>query len=251
MTISTNSGGAGEPICFWTDLQGCTQECDTPLPPSDWTASGTNGHIFFVSPNTIGNPVRIPAGSEQPPAGFWQMVGFGHTVQTEVGGGFYDAYGANPEQYTGSVENIRIVRLALLDGAILETTPIPGVFPVELVGQESNANTYTFRASFSGTLPAYDPAYAWGVLADLAMTSNDIGALPIRVTFGGTYTFDVPTVFVVDTGKFAFPLGPQESGGITYSAWINTLPCSPPDAVVTIRVNDGPPLPLGFFHGCH
>lgn len=248
MTISS---GAGEPICFWTDLLGCAQECETPLPPSDWTASGTNGHIFFVSPNTVGNPVRIPAGSEEPPQGFRQMVGLGHTLHTEVHEGFHEAYGANPEQYTGTVENIRIVRLALLDAAILETTPMPGVFPVELVSQASNANTYTFRASFSGTLPVFDPDYAWGVLADLAMTSNDVGALPIRAAFGGTYTFDVPTVFVVDTGAFAFPLGPQDSEGIVYSAWINTLPCSPPNAVATIRVDGGSPLPLGFFHGCH
>ncbi|MGO1073570.1 hypothetical protein [Lysobacter sp. CA199] len=249
MAISATNADAGEPVCFWTDLQGATQECETPLPPSDWTASGTNGHIFFASPNTVGNPVQTPIGNEEPPVGFRAIVGLGHTLQTEVNGEFYNAYGANPERYTGLFENIRIVRLAP-DGTILETTPMPGVFAVELVGQEANANTYTFRAGFSGMLPALDRAYAWGVLAELAMTSSDSGARPIRVTFGGTFTFEVPTVFVVDIGELAFPLGPVEEGGVAYSAWINTLPCGD-SAVATIRVDSGPPMPLRFNHGCH
>ncbi|MGO1000767.1 hypothetical protein [Lysobacter sp. CA196] len=243
------------PLCFWTDLQGVTQVCEDPVPPSEWSAQGMNGHVFFQSPRTVGNVVRIPAGSETVPDGFRPLVGFDRTLQIEINGSsFFEAYGAFPDGYVGTVENVRIVRLSPSDGAVLETFPMAGTFPVTLVGQEANANDSTFRASFAGDLPPLDPAFAWGVLADLAMTTTASGGRPVQASFGGTYTFVVPTVFVVESDEYAFPLGPsenEEEPGFFYSAWMDVLPCSPPDARATIRVDGGPPLPLGFFHGCH
>lgn len=243
-----------DPSCFWTALQGVTQECGRLPPASDWTASGTNGHIFFSAPERVGNPARVPLGHEARPDGFRPMSGFARTLQVELSGGtFYAAYGAQPHSYSGQFQNIRITRLARDSGEIVEIHPAGNSLPVVLVGQDANANTDTFRASFEGDIPALDATFAWGVIADLVLDSNDPNGRPVRVSFGAPYTFVVPAVFVVESGEFAFPLGWEseaDTPSFSYSAWVNTLPCGD-GATLAIQVDGGEPRRLTFYHGCH
>ena len=248
---SDPSNGADEPLCFWTDLQGTAQECEIPIQPSDWAAGGENGHVFIGSPSTVGNPIRLPADSHTP-TGFRELVGFERSLQTEIAMyPFYEAYGDYPYAFSGTMENVRIVKLALQDGTALETFAIAGAFAVTLLNQDVNANGYTFRAEMSGELPVLDRAYAWGVLADLAMTPNTPQGRPFRVSFGGTYTFDVPTVMVLDINEYAFPVSPDyEDGGFVYSVWVDSLPCGD-GAELSISIDGGPPQRLVFYHGCH
>ena len=251
MKKSDLSNNAAEPVCFWADLQGTTQECDIVVPPSDWAAGATNGHVFIGSPNSVGNPIQFPPGSTTP-EGFRELVGFERSLQTEVVMyPFYEAYGEYPHAFSGQMENVRIVKMSLTDGAVVATFPLVGAFPVTLLDQSVNANTYTFRAEVAGEWPELDRAYAWGVLADLAMTPKAPNLEPFRVSFGGTYTFDIPTVFVLNNDEYAFPLNPDyEDGGFAYSVWVDSLRCGD-GATVTISVDGGPPQQLVFYHGCH
>lgn len=243
-----------DPTCFWTALKCVTQECGRLPPVSDWTASGTNGHIFFSAPERVGNPGRIPLGYEAWPEGFRPLAGFARTLQLELHtGSFYEVYGAPPRSYVGQFQNIRIVRLAPQSGEILEVYPIGASLPITLVGQEANANGDTFRAAFDGDLPPLDPKFQWGVIADLVLDSSDPNGRPIRASVGAAYTFFVPTVFVVESGEFAFPLGWEseaETPFFAYSAWVNTLPCGD-GAMLMIQVDGGEPKRLTFYHGCH
>ena len=248
---SSRDDSVVEPVCFWTDLQGTMQDCEILIPPSDWAAGGENGHVFIGSPPTVGNSVRVPADSHTP-AGFRELVGFERSLQTEVAMfPFYEAYGDYPYAFSGTMENVRVVKMAPQDGTILETFAMDGTFAVTLLNQDVNASTYTFRAEISGELPALDRDYAWGVLADLAMTPDTPQGRPFRVSFGGTYTFDVPAVLVLDINEYAFPVSPDyEDGGFVYSVWVDSLPCGE-GAAITISVDGGPPQRLVFYHGCH
>lgn len=253
MDVSAINGGP-DPNCFWTELKGVTQDCGRLPPVSDWTAGGTNGRIYFSAPSSVGNRALVPSGYDARHDGFGSLRAFAHTLHTEiVYGAFYEAYGAGAYTYNGHFMNVRIVRLHPSSGEVLETFPIDGMFPVTVVGQEVNANGDTFLASFDGNLPSVDPAFAWGMVADLALDSSDPAGKPVRVTFGSPYTFVVPTVFIAETQEFAFPQGWDSEADIpyfAYSAWAELLPCGD-GATVTIRVDGGEPERLTFYHGCH
>lgn len=243
-----------DPTCFWTALRGVTQECGRLPPVSDWAASGTNGHILFSAPERVGNPARVPLGYEAWPEGFRPLAGFARTLQMELfTGSFYETYGALPRSYTGRFQNIRIVRLTPQSGEIVEAYPVGDSLPVTVVGQEANANGDTFRAAFEGDLPPLDPKFAWGIIADLVLDSGDPNGRPVRASVGAPYTFVVPTVFVVESGEYAFPLGwdsQAETPYFAYSAWVNTLPCGD-GAMLAIQVDGAEPKRLTFYHGCH
>lgn len=198
--LAADSGGAE--LCFWTELVLTTQECEQPPQPTGWSGWMDNFFSTATSPNTVGHGGRAFAGYERPP-GFegddGGAVAFNSKLYAKTQNGFSEIYGTFESHFDPEYSNLRIIKIDPATGETLETTPIAGNFPGTVMDQTTGLRAQSFWADFSGAMPALEPGFWYGFIADLTCTPNagaPPGTNPFTVEVSGSYSFDVRTLSI-------------------------------------------------------
>lgn len=255
--VSVNTGGAE--LCFWTDLVLTTQECEPPPQPTQWTGRMENFFSEATSPDTIGNGGLAAAGYEAPP-GFDNTangaVGYNSMVYAKTRSDFESTYGSFESNFAPAFANLRIVKIDPATATTIEITPIPGSFTGEYRGQSTGFREQSYWANFSGVLPALEPGFWYGFIADLACTPNadaPPGTSAFTVEISGPYSFDVRTLVIPgaqqDECSFAGPTFDPEAGGYVGYTWVYNKfdqPCGGAESVDGVYDGDPVVIPTTF-----